>query len=158
MSDRMLLVDDHEVILEGIRTLIERSGRDWDICGTARNGKEGAEMARALRPDLVVMDVSMPVMNGIDAARQILHENKNSKILIFTMHESDHIETEAREIGARGVVMKSQAGRSLIHAIETVLAGKTFFGGSPDGETPEKPRQKKKFGSGPMRLFFESIS
>lgn len=149
MSHRILLVDDHEVILEGIRTLVERSGRDWEICGIARNGKEAVEMARTLKPDAVVLDISMPVMNGIEAATAMLKNNKTTKILLFTMHDSDRMINEARQVGARGYVIKSQAARSLIRALEDVLAGKTFFGNSAGSESgQERPRPKKR-GNGP---------
>jgi len=137
MSERILLVDDHEVILEGIRTLVQRSHRDWEICGLAHNGREGVEMARSLKPDVVVLDVSMPVMNGIEAAKAIVKENGQAKILLFTMHDSNRVEEEAREIGARGLVVKSQAARSLIRAIDAVLGGNTFFGAPAN--SPESP-------------------
>jgi DNA-binding NarL/FixJ family response regulator len=143
MSDRILLVDDHEVILEGIRTLVQRSGRQWEICGLAHNGQEGIEMARSLKPDVVVLDVSMPVMNGIDAARAMISENRQAKILFFTMHDSTRVEEEAREAGARGVVVKSQAARSLIRAIDAVLGGSTFFNALKDVESAESPPRKQ---------------
>ena len=110
MRDRILLVDDHDVILEGIRSLVERSGKSWEICGTAHNGQEGVETAHALKPDIVVLDISMPVMNGIDATKAIIHDDKDAKVLLFTMHDSERMEQEAREAGARGIVTKSQAG------------------------------------------------
>lgn len=141
MGDRILLVDDHEVILEGIRTLVERSGRPWEVCGVGHNGREGVEMTRALRPDIVVLDISMPVMNGIDAARTILKEDKDAKVLLFTMHNSARMEQEAREAGARGMVVKSQAARSLVRAIEAVLGGSTFWG-ADDGHATEAPKKE----------------
>lgn len=144
MADRILLVDDHEIILEGIRTLVERSGRSWQICGMAHNGQEGADLARRLKPDVIVLDISMPVLNGIDAARAIMNDNRDAKILLFTMHDSHRVETEAREAGARGLVVKSQAARSLIRAIDALLKGKTFFGGLPNGESEENaPRRQE---------------
>ncbi len=148
MSDRILLVDDHEVILEGIRTLVERSGREWRICGLAHNGWEGVEMARVLKPGVIVLDIGMPVMNGIDAARAIVKENERSKILLFSMHDSARVEREAREAGARGLVVKSQAARNLIRAIDTILAGNTFFRGPSGDDSSESPPQRKKTGSG----------
>jgi DNA-binding NarL/FixJ family response regulator len=147
MSNRILLVDDHEVILEGIRTLVERSGRDWGICGMARNGQEGLEMARELRPDAIVLDISMPIMNGIEATRAILKENQRAKILLFTMHDSARISQEARDAGACGLVVKSQAARSLIRAIDAVLAGGEFFNASSDEEPSEGPPRKKRLGT-----------
>ena len=152
MADRILLVDDHEIILEGIRTLVERSGREWQICGMAHNGKEGADLARQLRPDVIVLDISMPVLNGIDAARAIVNENKDAKILLFTMHDSHRVEAEAREVGARGLVVKSQAARSLIRAIDALLKGETFFGGSPNGESTKHPSRKQEPRKEPLYL------
>ncbi|MGH9715948.1 MAG: response regulator [Candidatus Acidiferrales bacterium] len=149
MSDRILLVDDHEVILEGIRALVERSGKDWEVCGVARNGGEAVEMARALDPDVVVLDISMPVMNGIDAAKAILKANKTSKILLFTMHDSERMVKEAQGAGARGYVIKSQAARNLVRAIEAVLAGKTFFGAVAEPDASQNKPNKKKTGDGP---------
>jgi DNA-binding NarL/FixJ family response regulator len=154
MSNRILLVDDHEVILEGIRTLVQRSGREWHICGLAHNGQEGVQMARKLKPDVVVLDVSMPVMNGIEAAKAIVKENGQAKILMFTMHDSNRVEQEAREVGARGLVVKSQAARSLIRAIDAVLRGGTFFGAPADSGSPESPPQRKKSDSGTLYCGF----
>jgi two-component system, NarL family, nitrate/nitrite response regulator NarL len=150
MSDRILLVDDHEVILEGIRTLVQRSGREWEICGLAHNGQEGIEMASALKPDVIVLDISMPVMNGLEAAKAIVGENRQAKIVLFTMHDSNRIEQDARESGARGLVIKSQAGRSLIRAIDAVLGGRTFFGTPTASDSPESSPQRKKNDSGTL--------
>jgi two-component system, NarL family, nitrate/nitrite response regulator NarL len=150
MGDRILLVDDHEVILEGIRTLVQRSGREWEICGLARNGQEGVEMARALKPDVIVLDITMPVMNGLEAAKAIVDENREAKIVLFTMHDSSRIEQDARESGARGLVIKSQAARSLIRAIDIVLSGRTFFA-TPAGEDSSESRpQRQKTDSGTL--------
>ena len=152
MGERILLVDDHEVILEGIRTLVERSGRDWEICGIAHNGQEAVEMAGVLKPDVVVLDISMPVMNGIDAARAMVKTNSDAKILLFTMHNSERMVSEAKGAGARGYVVKSQAAHSLIRAIDEVLAAKTFFGSDSDSDEPEQSTAVKKRGSGPTHF------
>jgi DNA-binding NarL/FixJ family response regulator len=152
MSARILLVDDHEVILEGIRTLVERSGRDWQICGIARNGQEAIEMARVLRPDVVVLDISMPVMNGVDAAKAMIKENQHARILLFTMHDSQRMVNEAKSAGARGYVVKSQAARSLIRAVDEILAGKTFFGAEAEADESERAPSKKKRGAGPIHF------
>jgi two-component system nitrate/nitrite response regulator NarL len=148
MAEKILLVDDHEIILEGIRTLVERSGREWQVCGMARNGQEGADLARRLRPDVIVLDITMPVLNGIDAARAIINENKDAKILLFTMHDSSRVEKEARDVGARGLVVKSQAARSLIRALDAVLSGQTFFGGLPNGESAGNATHRQDPGKG----------
>jgi len=156
MGERILLVDDHEVILEGIRTLVERSGREWEICGIARNGQESVEMARVLKPDVMVLDISMPVMNGIEAAKAILQADKHAKILLFTMHDSERMVSEAKSVGARGYVVKSQAARSLIRAISDVLAGKTFFGGAGDNSDADDAPPSKSTAPSPRGSRFSS--
>lgn len=150
--DQILLVDDHEVILEGIRNLLERSGREGEICGMAHNGQEGVELARNLKPDVIVLDISMPVMNGIEAAKSITQNDENAKVVLFTMHDSIGVENEAREAGARGLVVKSQASKSLVRAIEAVLGGKTFFRELPEGESSENAPQSRKPRLGPLYL------
>jgi two-component system nitrate/nitrite response regulator NarL len=131
MAARILIADDHEIVLEGIRTLVGRSGREWEICGEARNGKDAVEAVKSLRPDVVVLDITMPIMNGLDAATHIANLGLRSRVLLFTMHESDRLAGEVRESRAQGYVLKSQAARDLIRAIDCLLAGGTFFGSPP---------------------------
>lgn len=138
MSARILVADDHEIVLEGIRTLLGRSGRDWEICGEARNGREAVEMAHSLKPDLVVLDVTMPVMSGLTAAVQIARSNADCRILIFTMHEAERLGQEVRETGAHGYVLKSQAARDLVRAIDYLLAGENFYGAPPEPAWDQK--------------------
>ena len=104
---RILVADDHEIVLEGIRGLVGRAERDWEIVGEARNGKEAVQMVRSLRPDVVVLDVTMPVMSGLQAAKEIVQSGADCRILIFTMHESERLEPEVRQTGAHGYVLKS---------------------------------------------------
>src|SRR6266496_2344344 len=132
MSTRILLADDHDIVLEGIRTLVERSGRPWEICGEARNGEQAVEMVQRLHPHLAVLDITMPRMSGLEAAKKLSSTRTNTtRILMFTMHESERLETDAREAGAQGYVLKAQASRDLIRAIEYLLGGYTFFGAPP---------------------------
>jgi len=147
MGTKILVADDHEIVLEGIRTLIGRSGRDWEICGEARDGGEALEMAKALKPDVVVLDITMPGMNGLEAARRIRKLQSGCRILMFTMHESGRLGLEVREAGAHGYVLKSQAARDLIRAIDSLLAGNTFFG------TPAEPEPKREEKKNPDILF-----
>jgi DNA-binding NarL/FixJ family response regulator len=128
MSARILIVDDHEVVREGVKTLISRSRPDWNICGEASNGEQAIEASKKLRPDVIVLDITMPKMNGIEAAAKIAALSLGCHVLIFTMHESDRLSSEVRAVGAQGFVLKSQAARDLIRAIDQVLAGGTFFG------------------------------
>lgn len=124
---RILIADDHEIIREGIRALISRSRPDWEICGEATNGREAVEAVGVQRPDVVILDITMPSMNGLEAASQIAKLGVGSRILIFTMHEGTRVADEARAVGAQGYVQKSQAARDLVAAIERVLGGGTFF-------------------------------
>jgi DNA-binding NarL/FixJ family response regulator len=138
MPARILIADDHEIVLEGIRTLVGRSRREWEICGEARNGKEAVEMVKKLNPDVAVLDITMPILNGLQAATQIAELGPSCRVLMFTMHESDRLGIEVREAGAQGYVLKSQAARDLIRAIEYLLAGNSFFGAPPEEVKKEK--------------------
>ncbi|HXZ78302.1 MAG TPA: response regulator transcription factor [Terriglobales bacterium] len=137
MAARIVIADDHEIVLEGIRTLIARAGRDWAICGEARNGRDAVEMVKTLKPDIAVLDITMPVMSGLEAAGQITSLGLPTRTLIFTMHESERLPTDVRASGAHGYVHKSQAARDLIRAIDCLLAGDTFFGALPEKSKKE---------------------
>lgn len=128
LHPKILIVDDHEIVREGIRNLLRQSRPDWDICGQATNGKEAVAAVESLKPDAVILDITMPVMSGLEAAKRIAKSGASSRVLIFTMHESESLGREVREAGAQGFVLKSQAARNLILAIETILEGGTFFG------------------------------
>jgi DNA-binding NarL/FixJ family response regulator len=128
MAPRILIVDDHEIVRDGIRNLLIKSRREWEICGQATNGKEAVKIAQELKPDIVILDITMPVMSGLEAAAQIAESGVGCRILLFTMHESNSLESEVRDVCAHGFVLKSQASRNLVLAIETLLAGGTFFG------------------------------
>ena len=141
MSARILIVDDHEVIRQGVRSMLLRARPEWEICGEASDGKQAIEAVQRLNPDLVILDITMPNMSGLQAAPQIAKVAKDCRILIFTMHESERIAKDVRAAGAHGYVQKSQAGRDLVVAIDALLAGATFFGDksgkkSPEGDIP----------------------
>jgi len=119
----ILIVDDHEIVRAGIRTLIARSRPRWQICAEAETGEQAIEKARSLRPDIIVLDITMPAMSGLEVASRISALNLGSRILIFTMHESDRLVAEVRAAGAHGLVLKSQANRDLIRAIDKLLSG-----------------------------------
>lgn len=123
---RIIIADDHAVIREGIRRILE-TRPEWEICGEAENGQEAVRLAEELNPDAIVMDVSMPTMNGLEATREIARRKANIPVLIFTMHDSADIAAAANKVGARGLVTKSDAIRHLICALESVLNGGTFF-------------------------------
>jgi len=126
MSVKIIIADDHAVVREGVRRILE-TRPDWEICAEAENGLEAVRLAEELNPDVVIMDVSMPAMNGIEATREIVRRKANIAVLIFTMHESAHVTATATNVGARGLVSKSDATEDLVRALESVLSGGTFF-------------------------------
>jgi len=123
---RILIADDHDVARRGIRALLENHA-GWQVCGEAKDGRETVEMASALRPDLILLDIGMPNLNGLEATRQILANSPNALILILTMHDTDQVVREVLRAGARGFLLKSDAGRDLIAAVEALQQRRTFF-------------------------------
>ena len=123
---RILIADDHELMRRGLRGLLE-SHDEWAVCGEAVEGNEAVRKSTELRPDLVIMDVNLPGLSGIEAAQQIRLERDATKILFFTVHDSDEIVREIIGVGALGYVAKSRASQDLIEAVRLVLGGKTFF-------------------------------
>lgn len=122
----ILIVDDHEVVRRGLRALIE-SQPGWEVCGEAATGREAVEKTRNLKPNVVVMDIAMPELNGLDATRQIVKAIPRTAVLILTVHESEQLVHEVLEAGVQGYVLKSDAGRDLVAAIEALSQHKVFF-------------------------------
>jgi DNA-binding NarL/FixJ family response regulator len=125
----VLIVDDHEVVRRGLRVLIE-SHPGWAVCGEATTGREAVEKASKLMPNMVVMDIAMPELNGLEATRQILKAVPRTPVLILTVHESEQVVHEVLEAGAQGIILKSDAGRDLVAAIEALSQHKVFFSSS----------------------------
>ena len=123
---RILIADDHEVARKGIRALLE-DHVGWEVCGEARDGREAVESASRLKPDVLLLDVGMPNLNGLDAARQILAMTPEARILILTVHDSEQVVREVLAAGARGFLLKSDAGRDLVAAVEALQHRRTFF-------------------------------
>jgi DNA-binding NarL/FixJ family response regulator len=123
---RILVADDHDVARKGIRSLLE-DHPGWEICGEAKDGREAVDFSIQLRPDVVLLDVGMPGLNGLDAARQILGANPQISILILTMHDSEQVVREVLAVGARGFLLKSDSGRELVSAVEALQHHRTFF-------------------------------
>ncbi|HVI08412.1 MAG TPA: response regulator transcription factor [Candidatus Binatia bacterium] len=123
---RILVADDHEVARRGIRSLLE-GHPGWEICGEAKDGREAVDMGNALKPDIFLLDIGMPNLNGLDAARQILAMLPDARILILTIHDSEQVVREVLSAGARGFLLKSDAGRDLIAAVEALQNRRTFF-------------------------------
>ncbi len=140
MPARILLADDHEVVRQGIRAILQ-ARPDWEICGEAVDGREAIRLAQELHPDVIVMDITMPRMSGLEASQEIARLQLPSRVLIFTMHESKSLAPSVRKAGAQGYVVKSRAARDLVEALERLLAGGTFFdNASPSGaKEDDKP-------------------
>ena len=116
---RILVADDHALLRQGIRSLLEaRLG--WQVVGEAVNGREAVEKAAQLKPDLVLLDITMPELNGIEATRQILKAVPETEVLILTMHESEKTMREVLQAGARGFVLKSEAPSDLLSSIQAL--------------------------------------
>jgi DNA-binding NarL/FixJ family response regulator len=123
---RILIADDHELIRKGIAsTLAEVPG--WTVVGQAENGRQAVELAASLRPDIVILDMTMPELNGLEATRQILASRTGERVLILTAHESEQLVREVLNAGAQGYVLKSDAGRALVTAVEALMDGRPFF-------------------------------
>jgi DNA-binding NarL/FixJ family response regulator len=123
---RILIVDDHAVVRRGIRALLE-SEQGFTVAGEATNGREAVEMARQLQPEVIVMDLTLPELNGLDAARQILKDAPRIEILVLTMHHSEELARDVLQAGARGYVLKSDADQSLIAAVKSLRDHKPFL-------------------------------
>jgi DNA-binding NarL/FixJ family response regulator len=123
---RILIADDHEVVRRGVRSLLEEHD-GWEVCGEAGDGRDAVTMAAEFQPDVVVLDIGMPNMNGLEAARQILHGAPATMVLVLTMDESEQSTREALRAGVRGILLKSDAARDLVLAIEAVRDHRSFF-------------------------------
>ena len=123
---RVLVADDHEVVRQGVRALLEAEP-GVQVCGEAADGREALEKARQLKPDIVILDIGMPELNGLEATRQILSELPRTEVLILTLHESEQLVREVLAAGARGYVLKSDAGRDILVAVNALRRHKPFF-------------------------------
>jgi DNA-binding NarL/FixJ family response regulator len=126
MKLRILIADDHEVVRRGLCTLLQ-THEGWEICGEAKDGREVVEMAKQLKPDVVILDVGMPNLNGLAATRQLARQNPHQKIIVLTITDSDQVIREALDAGARGFVLKSDAARDLVSAVEALQRNRMFF-------------------------------
>jgi two-component system, NarL family, response regulator NreC len=125
-SVRVLVADDHEVVREGVRALIERQP-DLEVCGLAATGREAVDLARKTKPDIVVLDMTMPELDGLDAIRQIKKARPETEVVVFSAHPSEDIIEDVFDAGAKSYIEKTEASRDLVTAIRSLAEHKPFF-------------------------------
>jgi DNA-binding NarL/FixJ family response regulator len=125
MSGQVLIADDHPLIRQGLRSLLERHG--LTVVGEAADGREATKLAHELEPDVAVLDLVMPLLNGLDAAREITRTSRKTKTILVTVHTADQYVLEALQAGIRGYVLKSQATAELVQAIQEVMRGGRYL-------------------------------
>ena len=125
MPCRVMLADDHAIVRDGLKALLEREG--YQVVGEASDGHEAVKKAEALRPDVVVLDISMPLLNGIDATREIQRVNPRTRVVLLTMHNDDHFVVQSLRAGVSGYVLKTKAADELVRAIEEVSKGGMYL-------------------------------
>jgi DNA-binding NarL/FixJ family response regulator len=123
---RIMVVDDHDLVRQGLRSILEAQP-GWTVCGEATTGREAADLVQQLRPDVVVIDVHMPSVDGLQATRKILAANPQTEVLILTVDETKEIVQAAREAGAHGIVMKSDAALDLVAAVAALTQHESFY-------------------------------
>src|ERR1700757_2133631 len=132
---RLLIVDDHKVVRRGIRSLLADHNR-WEVCGEAVDGQDAVDKARELKPDLIIMDVSMPRLNGLEAARQVRGILPDCEVVVLSQHENSEMARQALKAGARGYVVKSSISRDLISAVAKASRHEYFFDPAVLDQTP----------------------
>jgi len=123
---RILVADDHHLVRRGVKALLEERP-EWRICGEAATGREVIEKAARLKPDIIILDISLPDLNGLEVARRIRKESPSAEVLILSMHYSDQLIREIVDAGVRGYLVKSDSERDLVIAVETLARHKPFF-------------------------------
>jgi DNA-binding NarL/FixJ family response regulator len=123
---RILIADDHDVVRAGIRLLIEKES-GWEVCGEAADGRQAVVLAEKLRPDVVVLDLTMPELNGLEAARQIKRRLPQVEVVMLTAHENEDLVHQVFDVGARSYIVKTEAAKNLIPAVRSAYAHKPFF-------------------------------
>ena len=123
---KIVIADDHDVVRRGLKSLLQ-DVPGWEVCAEANNGRVALEKIRQHKPNVVVMDVTMPELNGLEATRQVRKHYPDTEVLVLTMHESEQIAQEVLKAGARGYILKSDAGRDLVKAVEAVSKKQAFF-------------------------------
>ena len=126
MVVRILIADDHEIVRRGLRALLETRD-DLVVCAEAQDGREAVDLAIQHKPDIAVLDVSLPTLNGIEATRQIRRDSPHTEVLVFTMHNSDELISEVLHAGARGYLLKTEADEQIFNAVSALARHRPFF-------------------------------
>ncbi len=140
---RILIADDHDVVRQGLCDFL-RAHNGWEVCGEASNGMEAVDLANRLKPDLAILDVAMPLLNGLEATRRLRSTLPTTEVLLYSVHDSELLAAEALEAGARGYVLKSQTATELIAAIETASRNDRFT--APRGPSAMQSRRSSTAG------------
>lgn len=140
---RLLIVDDHPLVLDGITACLEAND-NIQVIGQARNGLEAIEKAKQLTPDLVLMDISMPIMDGLEATKQLRQQQLDCQVLILSMHNETEYIIKMMQAGAAGYVLKDVAPRELLYAIESIYSGNTYFSSNASQRLLETATQPNK--------------
>jgi DNA-binding NarL/FixJ family response regulator len=123
---RILIADDHDIVRKGLRALVQEEP-SWQVVADVQDGRSAVVKTQELKPDVAILDIAMPSLNGLDATKQIVKVNPDTKVLILTMHDSERLIQHVLNAGARGYLLKSDAGRDLVVAIRALLLGQTYF-------------------------------
>jgi DNA-binding NarL/FixJ family response regulator len=126
LAVRILLVDDHDVVRRGLKALLQEHA-GWEVCGEAVSGREAVDLARQLQPNVAIVDLMMPDLNGLETTRQIRKVSARTQVLVFTMHYSETLVHEVLEAGARGYLLKTDGERNIVAAVEKLLHHQTYF-------------------------------
>jgi|ERR1044071_7523615 DNA-binding NarL/FixJ family response regulator len=125
MAVRVMLADDHEMVRQGLRVLLEREG--FEVVAEAPDGREAMKLCETHRPEVAILDLAMPLLNGVDAAREIIKTNPRTKVVLLTMHTEDHLILESLRAGVTGYVLKTKAAGELVQALRAVCRGEMFL-------------------------------
>lgn len=153
---RILVVDDHDVVRRGLKSVLE-AHPGWEVCAQATNGCDAVDQAKELEPDVVLMDISMPVMNGLEAARKIKKTCPKAEIVMISAHFSDQLVREVIDAGANGYILKSDAERDLVIAVEAVASHRFFFTSQATAMMMDGLRHRGRI-SDPQTLIRERLS